>query len=255
MGSARGACCAGGAGVRVACGVSRERRLAAWAYGVRVACGARWLALGGASVWRVACGGGGRRALCERRGCGKCGRRVRRRMGACRVLRRRRVYHTGDVWHAARATRGAGCASAVYGRWRVACCAEGADVTCGVLLGSCVTCCMAARWMAQVRQAGERRAVAHGTTCGALSGSRAVCCLVTQRIARAVRGCGVVRAEGARWKACRTGAVARRGRRRRVEWRVAWKSDGVLRGLFGRWRGPVCGRVSSARAVRTSCDA
>ena len=213
--------------------------------------GARWAArAGGASH-----AGGGRRALCERRGCGKCGRRVRRRMGACRVLRRRRVYHTGDVWHAARATRGAGCASAVYGRWRVACCAEGADVTCGVLLGSCVTCCMAARWMAQVRQAGERRAVAHGTTCGALSGSRAVCCLVTQRIARAVRGCGVVRAEGARWKACRTGAVARRGRRRRVEWRVAWKSDGVLRGLFGRWRGPVCGRVSSARAVRTSCDA
>ena len=77
-------------GVRVACGVSRERRLAAWAYGVRVACGARWLARGGAGVRRVACGG--RRALCERRGCSKCGRRVRRR-----------------IWvpHAARATCGA----------------------------------------------------------------------------------------------------------------------------------------------------
>lgn len=247
--------------------VAQAARACEWRVACRASDGSRrgrtaceWRAVRGGSRWAArACGvshaGGGRRALCERRGCGKCGRRVRRRMGACRVLRRRRVYHTGDVWHAARATRGAGCASAVYGRWRVACCAEGADVTCGVLLGSCVTCCMAARWMAQVRQAGERRAVAHGTTCGALSGSRAVCCLVTQRIARAVRGCGVVRAEGARWKACRTGAVARRGRRRRVEWRVAWKSDGVLRGLFGRWRGPVCGRVSSARAVRTSCDA
>lgn len=76
--------------MRVACGVSRERRLAAWAYGVRVACGARWLARGGAGVRRVACGG--RRALCERRGCSKCGRRVRRR-----------------IWvpHAARATCGA----------------------------------------------------------------------------------------------------------------------------------------------------
>lgn len=242
-----------------ASGVWRVARATARGVGVRRASGVR-CAVARAGRRGRACGvshagGGGRRALCERHGRSKCGRRARRRMGACRMLRRRRVYHTGDVWHAARATRGAGCASAVYGRWRVACCAEGADVTCGVLLGSCVTCCMAARWMAQVRQAGERRAVAHGTTCGALSGSRAVCCLVTQRIARAVRGCGVVRAEGARWKACRTGAVARRGRRRRVEWRVAWKSDGVLRGLFGRWRGPVCGRVSSARAVRTSCDA